>query len=537
MDYTIDQKSSGSESDYCTDDLTLGHITDNSKLVPSIERGKVLMVYPKMGFSGEFVKHTPLGLIYASSELVKNGIETEIFDTRLSPKTWETDLKDKLDTNILVVGISVMTGTPIKHAIEIGRFVKEIDPNINVVWGGPHATFYPETILEEQSCDYVVSGYGSIAFYRLVESLIENSDLEKIKINGVYHRNNGQITGVPPKNEFEVLNHLDIPYHLIEDYSKYGQLEEEKLIFSIYSIAGCPYKCTFCSSPAQYKNIGKRWLPFDVANVVDHIEFLVNEHDAGYIYFIDDDSFVNLKHVEEIIDELNQRQIKVKLAFRGARINEIKKMSDEFLEKLVEAGTQIMHVGAESGSNRILRFIKKNCTVDDILHCNRKLAKHPKLTVGYNFIFGVPTETLEEAKLTAELMLKLIEDNPACIIFTPNKFRPLPGTELGEFVAEKWVYDKPETLEDWINIEVEGEYESPWHPFKLTNYFNLILLASYFIDDKIFKMTSGNSAFYKILRFLCWLYKPIIRFRLKHNIYQFLLEYQLYRFIVNRSIS
>ena len=212
-------------------------------------------------------------------------------------------------------------------------------------------------------------------------------------------------------------------------------------------------------------------------------------------------------------------------------------MSDEFLEKLVEAGTQIMHVGAESGSNRILRFIKKNCTVDDILLCNRKLAKHPKLTVGYNFIFGVPTETLEEAKLTAELMLKLIEENPACVLFNPNKFRPLPGTELGEFVAEKWVYDKPESLQDWINVEVEGEYESPWHPPNLTNYFNLVLLAHYFIDDKIFKMTSGKTVFYKILRILCWLYKPIIRFRLKHNLYQFLLEYQLYRFIVNRSIS
>jgi len=77
---------------------------------------------------------------------------------------------------------------------------------------------------------------------------------------------------------------------------------------------------------------------------------------ANYIYFIDDDSFPKLKHVEQIIDLLQERNLPVGLGFRGARINEIKKMDHSFLNKLAKAGTDIMHIGAESGSDRILKL-------------------------------------------------------------------------------------------------------------------------------------------------------------------------------------
>ena len=144
------------------------------------------------------------------------------------------------------------------------------------------------------------------------------------------------------------MNYEDIPYHLIEDYSVYGQLDQDKMIFSMYSAVGCPYQCTFCSSPAQYSNIpGKKWVPLGAKTVVNHIQYVVENHGANYIYFIDDDSFPRLDHVEAIIDEIAARGINVKLGFRGARINEIKRMSDKFLTKLANAGTDILHIGAE----------------------------------------------------------------------------------------------------------------------------------------------------------------------------------------------
>src|ERR1700752_491289 len=49
-------------------------------------RHRVLMLNPTHGFSGLFVRHIPLSLLYASAELVKNGIEVEILDNRLDPR-------------------------------------------------------------------------------------------------------------------------------------------------------------------------------------------------------------------------------------------------------------------------------------------------------------------------------------------------------------------------------------------------------------------------------------------------------------------
>ncbi|MCP4396871.1 MAG: B12-binding domain-containing radical SAM protein [bacterium] len=490
-------------------------------------RERVLMVYPQMGFSGNFAKHIPLSVLYASAELVKHGIDVEVCDLRIEPKSWKATLQARLSPEILAVGISVMSGEPVEHAIDIGRCVKTLDANTAVVWGGPHATFFPETIFQERSCDYVVSGYASESFYQLIQCLLQKK--EPSSIPGVYYRKNGRIAHSPYVREFEHISYQDIPYHLVSDYSVYGQLEDEKTIFSLFSVMGCPYHCAFCSSPAFYKDFPKRWIPLPVQEVVDHIEYVVEHYGANYIYFIDDDSFVNLQHVEEIIDEIRHRRIDVGLGFRGARINEIKKMSDEFLNTLAQAGTNMLHVGAESGSNRILELIRKDCTIEDIIECNQKLARHPQIIAAYNFIMGVPTETVEDLKLTRDLMFRLIEDNERCLIIPPNKFRPLPGTELFELAVREWNYTPPARLEDWVQVSVEGDFSESWYPKGMKQFADLMLVTSYFIDNKIQKITIGKTAFYKILRLLNRIYRPIARFRLRHGLYHGLIEYHLYR--------
>lgn len=328
------------------------------------------------------------------------------------------------------------------------------------------------------------------------------------------------------------MDYREIPYHLIPDFTAYGQLDDGKIIFSMYSAVGCPYQCTFCSSPAQYSNIkGKKWVPLSASDVVDHVQHVVEKYGANYIYFIDDDSFPKLDHVEGIIDEIAARKLSVKLGFRGARINEIKRMSDDFLSKLAHAGTDIMHIGAECGSDRILALLKKNCTVDDIIECNRKLARHPEIKAAYNFIMGIPSESLEELRGTRDLMLQLVADNPNCIIFPPNKFRPLPGTELYDIAQKQWNYEMPSTLDAWANIEVEGDAASSWYSTEVRKFFNLMLICSYFIDNKVMRITQGNTLFYKMVRLANLIYRPFALFRLKHGLSSWLLEYHLYRLI------
>ncbi len=494
--------------------------------------GRIILIYPQQGFSGNYVKHMPLSLLYAAAEVVKAGYEVVLLDTRVQID-WRNRLRQLMaEERPLCVGVSVMSGRPITNAIAIGRFVKEVNRGVPVVWGGPHATFYPESILsDEWSCDYVLSGYASKSFHRLCESLRQGTGLDMVP--GLSWREGDAVRRNPAEDKkFENIPYQDIPYHLIDDYSVYGQVDQDRRIFSMYSALGCPYQCSFCSSPAQYASIeGKKWVPLAAKEVVDHVQYVAEKYQANYIYFIDDDSFPKLDHVRAIIEEIAARKIPVKLGFRGARISEIKRMTDEFLSMLVDSGTDIMHIGAESGSDRVLKLIRKNCTAMDIVEVNRKLARHPEITAAYNFLMGVPTETLDELKLTRDLMLRLVEDHPNCIIFPPNKFRPLPGTELYEVAAKEWGYRMPQTLQEWANIEVEGKANKDWYDPGMEKFFNLMLICSYFIDNKVLKVTRGRTLFFKFARLLNRLYRPVALFRLRRGLTFALVEYSAYRFL------
>ena len=493
------------------------------------------MIYPLQGFSGAYVKHIPLSLLYASVEIVKSGAEVVIFDQRLYPNNWQEELNKLIDDTVLMAGISVMSGAPINNAQVVGQFIKDKDPDIKIVWGGPHVTFYPETILtDEPNVDYVISGYASETFDLLVQSIRQGATPDLVSgagwrdADGTVHHNGGG------DKSFEYIDYKDIPYHLIDDYSVYGQLDQDKRIFSMYAAVGCPYQCSFCSSPAQYRGIkGRKWVSLDVNDIIDHIQHVVETYDANYIYFIDDDSFPKLSHVEAIIDEFRARGLhrKVKLGFRGARINEIIRMSDEFLTKLADAGTDILHIGAESGSDRILKLIRKDCVAEDIIACNQKLARHPEISVGYNFIMGLPTETLEDLKKTRDLMWRLQEDHPNCIIFPPNKFRPLPNTELYDVAEKEWGYKMPQSLDDWAKIEAEGDISDQWYDAEVERFCNLMLLCSYFIDNKIARVTEGKSLFTRFARITNRLYRPVARLRFKYGWSRFLIEYYIYSYL------
>ncbi|QWR77076.1 B12-binding domain-containing radical SAM protein [Candidatus Magnetomonas plexicatena] len=491
---------------------------------------EVVLIQPSNSVTGSFIKMLPIGLLYASSEIVKKGVKVHILDLRFQHLTWKNALSKVVNDRTLIVGITVMTGVAISDSLNISQFVKANYPGVYVVWGGPHPTSNPRGILSEHSIDFLIRGYGSEPFLQLYNNLTEAKDAAGLNtIPGLSYRDShGSAIDNEPANTFEFIDYRDIPYHLIADFSMYKHMDTNEKVFPMYSVMGCPYKCAFCSSPAQYAKIGKKWQPYSITEVVSHIKMVQETYGATYIYFIDDDSFVDLRHVEAIIDELARLDIKVKLGFRGARINEIIKMSDEFIKKLVDAGTNSMHVGVESGSDRLLTLMKKNTTVEQILEVNRKLAKHPSLKVFYNFIVGFPTETIEETTMTRDLILKLIEDNPSCYIIPLNKPRPLPGTGLYE-LALKHGYKGPETLHQWADYEVESSnYKPVWLTDEHNMFIRMMFLSMYFIDDKIFKLSETHSFKYALLKGMASLYKPVAMFRFSRGVHRFLFEDYLY---------
>jgi anaerobic magnesium-protoporphyrin IX monomethyl ester cyclase len=495
---------------------------------------RILLVYPLMGLSGSYVRHLPLSLLYAAIGPIEDGFEIDIVDVRLHPDSWRGEISRLISDETILAGISVMSGAPISSALLISRWLKQEFPHLPVVWGGPHVTFNGGTVLAERTVDYAVSGYGSLPLARLARHLRGDAGaLPPEGIAGLSFRDGGSggVLNVPQDDVHEIVDYRRIPYHLVEgDLHRYGQLETPERIFPMYSAMGCPYRCSFCSSPAQYRRIRERYSPLLPQDVADHIEYVHRRYDASYIYFIDDDSFVNLNHVEAIIDEILRRGIRVKLGFRGARVNEILKMDDAYLAKLAAAGTNILHIGAESGSQRMLDLMHKDCTVADIIAVNRKLARHAGITAAYNWLIGLPGETPDDLRDTCGLILQLIEDNSSAIMFSPNKYRPLPGTELYD-AAIRFGYCPPESLEEWAEVENEGDFCPVWYSPRTARMIDMMQVTSYFVDDKLSKVQVGATLKYRLIRLAGLLYRPFARFRLRHGITACLVEYRLFNFL------
>jgi anaerobic magnesium-protoporphyrin IX monomethyl ester cyclase len=495
-------------------------------------KNKIILVQPTVGISGEIACHIPLSLLYVASGLVKNGFETIILDNRVYTDRWRKKLIDLLDENTLFVGITVMSGSPIANAIEVSKIVKK-SGNIPVVWGGAHPTIKPEQILQKDFVDFTVSGSGVNSGVKLAESLSKNNSEDLKDIPGLGYKLNGEVKINSSYKGFEHVPYTDMPYFLIKDFSCYGQIGSTEKIFPIYSAYGCPYNCAFCISPTLYRNFQHRWIPLPAEEIVNHMEYLHKNYCATEIYFYDDDSFVNLEHIHSIIDEVRKRNLKIKMSFRGARVNEVLRMDKEYLDDLAEAGTHILHIGVESGSQRILDLFNKGIKVEDIIEMNRKLSRNKKIIAGYNWIIGTPSETLEEIKETSRFMLRLSDENPRSIIFQPNKFRPIPESELYE-LSLKHGYKEPSSLEEWIDEELEGDKPQPWYTGELEEMIKMLQVTSYFIDNKPSLLLKEDSFKNMLIKFLFMLYKPFARYRFKYGITSALIEYPIFQFFVSR---
>lgn len=496
---------------------------------------KLLLIYPRLGSGDDFIRDIPLSLIYAATHSVQAGINVELLDLRLiSEKSWKAAVKEKVQDAFLV-GVSVMTGSPIYNALEVSRFVKTIS-NAQVVWGGPHCTVAPDITIKEECIDFVVRWSGSETLCELAERLL-NGDSSFEGIPNLSYKGKGKTYHNPLRHGIEMLPLNAIPYDLADcfepSYSRFGQ---SKRVIPIFTSMGCPHRCTFCMSPVQYGHVLKKWIGYPPADVVKHIKSLTARYGADYISIYDDDAFVDLPRMRSILKAIIELKLNITIGFRGTRIDEIDRMDDAFLELMQDVGVTHLQVGLESGSQRILDFLKKDINIDQVARVNKKLSRYPKLKPIYNLFCGVPGETIDDLKKTKSLMLKLIKDNPHCMVGFPANYKPIPGSELFDISVENGL-KPPKNLSDW------GEYDSsrpdiyfPWYTKPYNKYIKLLQLTSYFIDDKILKELNSTSLMNKLILLISRMYKPVAKLRLENDVSGFFFEYSLFKIMKKRFV-
>ena len=484
---------------------------------------EILLVQPKAGMWENLGIRSPDGLLTMAALPKKEGYNVKILDLRLE-KDWRTSLKKHLDKNPLFVATTSMTGIQIKYALEASKFVKQYNKNIPVIWGGVHPTFMPEQTLENENVDIVVIDEGDLTFLDIIKTLELNKPLKDV-LGIAYKDESGKIHRNPPRPLIQDLDSLpDLPYELIDIKKYYGfDLENGGGSITLNTSRGCPFKCNFCYDTKMY---GNTWRGYSVKRTMEIIKNVVDKFGVRTIFFEDDNFATNLKRFKEIVYSIKNENLDIKWGLNGIRLDALKVLDDNFLRDMAKAGCVNTDSGIESGSDRILKMIKKGTTVQEIIDINKKMGKH-SFKAKYTFIVGYPSETEEELMQSVKLALQLVKDNKNA--YTPFFiYTAYPGVELWEIAKQYGVYE-PKKLEDWETFDYSNAYlHYKWLDERRIKMIKNLAFTSNFANKNIkYKISRAY------LKLLFNMYQPIAKVRFKYNLYQFPIDIKLGTTVAN----
>ena len=409
----------------------------------------------KLGIFSRYVPISlPIGVGTLAGYLLANGKKAKILDDQITPIDEQILVESVNGLNKpYIFGLSCFTAGSIR-AYEIATMIKRIFPDAFVVMGGIHPTVLPNEVLSHDEVDIVVRKEGDQTVIRLYEALKSGQDFKKI-IGISYRDEKNQILHNPDAPVFENLDDLPMfPYHLFEK-----NINQYNLGF-ILSSRGCPYDCIFCS---QRRISGRSYRFTKPERVIDELDLLINKYGQKTISFFDDNFVVDRERTKKLCNLMFEKKFFLQAAFdcqtRGDAIDE------EILGYLKKAGFTTIGFGLETGSERLMRLLNKNETVEANIRAI-KLAKAHGFRVMGSFILGLPTETKEERKLAYRLACDLDID-----VVKFNNATPYPGTELYNIAKKEGRFNPGN---GWENLSacstfVDGPFnQSPLSYFPIT---------------------------------------------------------------------
>ena len=403
------------------------------------------VVIPKTSYSSPVT--LPLGLAYVGAVLDKAGYKTKIIDAtgeqqpvkirrsnnnlfNLQGLTTE-EIIERIDPNTFIFGISLMFSSEWFAHRALIEEIKKKYPNIIIVAGGEHATAIPEYILKNcPSIDYIIKGEGEFSMLEFSYNLFHKKSTSDIPGICFIDKENKFVDNGLSKR----IQHIDqLPrpaWHLLKPENYFtnsftiGLAKGKLRNMPILATRGCPYQCTFCSSPSMWTT---RYVMRDPKEIVDEIEWLTQKYDANDFEFFDLTAIIKKSWILEFCDELKKRKIN-NITWQLPVGTRSEALDEETLKAIYDSGCAYICYAPESGSEKSLNMIKKRVKLDRLIESIKAAVKIGH-TVKLNFIIGFPHETLGDC-------LKSIFFGIYCSfrfgIYDVNyaMFSPYPGSEL-----------------------------------------------------------------------------------------------------------
>ncbi len=381
----------------------------------------------------------------------------------------------------------------------LAELIKLVDPNIEILYGGPEVSYEGKEFLENHEGEYVIVGEGEKTFREFVLYKLGEGKIEDIK--GLNYKRDGKVFKNPKRPEMD-MNELVFPYTYEEDINN-------KIVYYEAS-RGCPFKCKYCLSSVMH---GVRFL--DVERVKKELKYFM-ERGLKLVKFVDRTFNCNREYTVELLKYLSEQDTETRFHFEVAA----DLLTEEQIEILNNApkGRFQLEVGVQTTNNEVLHNINRYITYENIKEKVLKVAAGKNVMQHLDLIAGLPGEDLESFKKSFNDVHAIRPDE-----IQLGFLKLLKGSSMRE-EAEKWgivyspyapyeiIRSKDISYEELLLLKkVEAMVDKYYNSCKFNNVIKFFLniyekpfdfyydLAMFFEEKGNFKRSIGNVEYYKIL--------------------------------------
>lgn len=421
----------------------------------------------------------PLSYAYLAGYLLQHGEDVKIIFRKPDLNAL---VKQIMDLNPVLVGFGNLYPElrEISHLIGL---LNRAGRRFPIVIGGQMVSPIPEFAVKVTGADFAIIGEGEIILHQLVRALREGKDPSNIKGLAIRQGDQVSLTGSGPF--IEDLSKLPpVPYELFPEaeWLQIGRWYSTNFpqphwrfkdrAINVHGGRGCPFKCNFC-----YHHSLARYRPIDL--MLAEAKEALERFNGNMLYFSDDLVLATPKRAKELVDGLRKLGRPVEYSV-SARFDILNRLDDNLLAEMKETGCRIMGLGIESGSDRILKIIGKNCTSAQILH-NLKRLKKAGILPTVSIMVGQFDETREDAEASIRLMLESIRENPN-IQYAFTVTTPFPGSPLYQHIMKNGLLQSDEEF-----FERYFSGRSDW---------NMVVNLSRMSDNEVWTMRKKLASLY-----------------------------------------
>jgi radical SAM superfamily enzyme YgiQ (UPF0313 family) len=345
--------------------------------------------------------------------------------------------------NLSLLAVTAMPGPQVTQAVAVCRRVKQMRPDLPIVWGGYFPTQHADTVLQSSFVDFVIRSQGERPLLQLVDTLRSGGAFDGI--GGLSWKLGSRIVHNPIGAPTPLDDLPDLPYHHVDmpRYLHANYLGRQTVAHN--SSFGCPFACSFCAVVAMSN---RRWLSQTPARMERVLRHLVSTYGVDAVQMHDMDFFISEVRTAEFCERIAPLGIRW---WALGRVDTLMQYADSTWERMARSGLKMVFSGAEAASDEMLAAMNKGGRSS--AHLTLELARRVRqygVIPEFSFVLGCPPDPLRDVADTFAFIRRIKRINPSTEIvlyaYTPV---PLDGRLYTE--ANRAGFAFPETLEEWAS--------------------------------------------------------------------------------------